>query len=545
MRLNFRNIGEGIGAIGDAYNKVQLGRRYDEASKQTMQPGVEETDEEKQRAAEEARKLQLQDFEVFANQSDLERGNLGANYRMDVSTTASPTKYGLGANPTEFRTTPYTPAERRTAGLEAQADFLAKQGRTEEASKLLDTVEARKTGALNQQILQENVSNAGLRKRALEQGLATGDINIKKGGLDIIAGELGIEASQRTAKQNRDLDALGVLMARAEALPTGSEQRVRLEGEIRAKTAGLPIETQSSMVALAKNRMDLKKITDEADYINAASSPEAFVKHYNEKLRDGTTAKLVKNEKDGTTSIVAYSDDGKGPQEITKFTTWGDAERNKVLARSPAFAKAKFEADIAHANKIEQLQVAGKLANERTAMIVKGKDIKISPESRTALNSINTRRTEILSKGEAITPDEEKELKKLDIRQDSVMQTLAIENNQIAALLRSGDSRYRTDNPPPRAGGRQSELNPAEYEATKEQLRIRLAAERGQSFTGMSRDQQETYLNQEMDKRYTRKGLTRPDNRFPAQGANTRDSSSNAAADIAARLRAARDAEID
>lgn len=544
MRLNFRNIGEGIGALGDAYNKVQLGRRYDEASKQTMQPGVEGTDEEKQRAAEEANKLQLEDFETFANQPDRVRGDLGANYRMDVSTTASPTKYGLGANPTEFRTTQYTPAERRTAGLEAQADFLAKQGRTEEASKLLDTVEARKTGALNQQLLQENVNNAGLRKRALEQGLEVGQQNLT-------AGQLGIDASQRTARQNKDLDALGILMARAERLPPDSQERFDLDNEIKSKTAGLSLDAQSSMVALAKNRMELKKNTDEADYIRSASSPEAFVKHYNEKLRDGSTAEIIKN-KDGTTSIVTYKEGDKAnTQERFRFKAWGDTERNQVLGASPAFAKAKFEADIAHANKIAQIQVTGRLANERTAMIVKGKDIKISPESRTELTEINARRTELLSKGEALTPDEEKELKRLDIRQDSVLQTLAIDNNQIAALLRSGDSRYRTDNPPPRAGGRQSELTPAEYDATKEQLRARLTAERGQSFTGMSRDQQETFLNQEMDKKYTRKGLTRSttpgtaDRRFPTQGATTRDSSSNAAADISARLRAVREADID
>jgi hypothetical protein len=181
-------------------------------------------------------------------------------------------------------------------------------------------------------------------------------------------------------------------------------------------------------------------------------------------------------------------------------------------------------------------------------MIVRGKEIKMSPETRTQLMDINKKRTDLLSKGEALTPADEKELQKLDIQQESVVGILAIENNQIAALLRSGDSRYRTDNPPPRAAGRQSELNPAEYDAAKEQLRTRLAAERGSSFTGMNRNQQETYLNQEMDKLYVRKGqsrgLTRPESRFPAQGATTRDSSSNAATDIAARLRAARDADL-
>lgn len=39
--------------------------------------------------------------------------------------TATPTKYGLGANPTSFRDTAYTPAEKRTAGLQARADYWA------------------------------------------------------------------------------------------------------------------------------------------------------------------------------------------------------------------------------------------------------------------------------------------------------------------------------------------------------------------------------------------------------------------------------------
>jgi hypothetical protein len=409
------------------------------------------------------------------------------------------------------------------AGLGRQRDIALKYGKFSEA------------GAL------DTLAEAPERKKAL-------GLNIRAAEQSIESNAFKLNEQQRTETNNKNVDAVSVLMAQAEALPPGSEQRVRIEGEIKAKTAGLPVEIQSSIVQLAKNKMELKRVQSEEAYIKAAATPEAFVAHYNSELRDGSTARIIKNN-DGTTSIVTSKDgDEANTQERFRFKAWSSKERNQVLEASPAFAKAKFEADIAHSNKIEQLQVTGRLANERTAMIVRGKEIKMSPETRTQLMDINKKRTDLLSKGEALTPADEKELQKLDIQQESVVGILAIENNQIAALLRSGDSRYRTDNPPPRAAGRQSELNPAEYDAAKEQLRTRLAAERGSSFTGMNRNQQETYLNQEMDKLYVRKGqsrgLTRPESRFPAQGATTRDSSSNAATDIAARLRAARDADL-
>jgi len=552
MRFNFKNVGEGIGALGDAYNKVQLGRMYDEASKQTMRPAGEGSPEEQARAAEEAAKLQREDFKTFSNipdtvqyglsseqeamaRADQERGNLGANYQMPASTSSAVDRYGLGTKPTELRNTPYTPSERRTVGLEAQADFLARQGRTEEASRLLDTVEARKTGALNQQLLQENVSNAGLRRQGLVQGIEKGGLDIAAGRQGLDLGKLNLTAQQRAATSNEAVDAVSKLMARAEAYPQGSLDRVRLEDEIKSKTAGLPIDVQSSMVSLAKVRADLKRSTEEERYIKATATPEAFVKHYNEELKDGETAQLVRN-KNGTTSIVVTKEGGPSKTPYTfKDGEWNKV-RNEVLAYSPQFAAAKFTADIAHANKIEQLQLAGAQASARTAMIVKGKEIKMSPETRTELMDMNKKRTDLLSKGEALTPADEKELQKLDIRLESVVNILAIENNQLPALLSSSASKYRTDNPPPRAGAKQSELNPNEWEVARNELIRGIVASQGKSFTDMPKDRQDVYIDNAMNQRYYRKAAR------PAQGASAGTGVVNA--DTTGRLKALREKEI-
>lgn len=401
------------------------------------------------------------------------------------------------------------------AGLGRQRDIAMKYGKFSEA------------GAL------DTLSEAPERKKAL--GLS---IKAAEQSLDI--GKLNLTAQQRAATNNEAVDAVSKLMSQAAALSPDDPQRVRIEGEIKAKTAGLPIDVQSSMVSLAKVKADLKRATDEDAYIKSVATPEAYVAHYNKELRDNNTAKIIKND-DGTISIVTTNDkDSSEPPKLRfKFREWGDKERNKALGASPAFAKAKFEADIKHSNRMEELKETGRLASARTAMIVKGKEIKMSPETRTELTDINKRRTELLSKGEALTPADEKELQKLDIRQESVVNILAIDNNQLPALLRSGDSRYKTDNPPPKAGAKQSELNPNEWETTKDQMRASMAAAKGKSFTDMDPAKREKYLDDEMDKRYVRKGLVRQN-----QGAGARVNSGVGDARIAETMRSIRDAEL-
>lgn len=397
------------------------------------------------------------------------------------------------------------------AGLGRQRDVALKYGKFSEA------------GAL------DTLSEAPERKKAL--GLS---IKAAEQSLDI--GKLNLTAQQRVATNNEAVDAVSKLMAQAEALPPGDKQRVRIEGEIKAKTAGLPFDVQSSMVSLAKVKADLKRATDEEAYIKSVVTPEAFVKHFNEQLKNGENAKIIKN-KDGTTSIVTTKDDNpEYSQERFRFKEWGDKERNKALSASPAFAKAKFEADITHANRMEQIKETGKLASARTAMLVKGKEIKMSPETRTELKDIGTKRTELLSKGEALTPAEEKELQKLELKQDAIINMLAIDNNQLPALLRSGDSRYRTDNPPPRAGAKQTVLNPNEWETTKDQMRASLAASMKKSFTDMEPASREKYLDDKMAEKYVRKGAR------PAQGASVSRGVVND--DTAGRLKAIRDKEI-
>lgn len=428
MRLNFRNIGEGIGALGDAYNKVQLGRRYDEASKQTMQPGVEGTDEEKQRAADEANKLQLDDFETFANQTDRERGNLGANYRMDVSTTASPTKYGLGANPTEFRTTQYTPAERRTAGLEAQADFLAKQGRTEEASKLLDTVEARKTGALNQQLLQENVNNAGLRKRALEQGLEVGQQNLA-------VGAQGLARGAREASQADAYEKVAVLNAELGSLVPNSPEYKNLQRKIASQTAGLSLTDQTHIANLAKTHIDLEVATANRDWMKAAESDTAAVAHYNKMYKDNFVVK-IEPAAGGKKSLVKYATDesgnatGKPISTLLTYANWGEEGRPFVAGNAPALAAEQWKLGTAHKYKMIEVRETGKQHIEYAKALSANKEIKMTDEQKTELDAASKAVDDATS---AENPDP-KRINAAIVRFNGMVRRIGIDNKTIGMI---------------------------------------------------------------------------------------------------------------
>ena len=217
MRFNFKNVGEGIGALGDAYNKVRLGRMYDEASKQQEQFTPTETTN-LEGYDNQYFKNDDGNYELKSNYDD--RGRLIAGLKGDLAYPTRPSsanetpqespdvyarrqavlntppdtrsgvvvpsygedtkRYGLGANPTEFRDTPYTPAERRTAGLEAQADFLLQRGDTEAANKILDQVQSRRQAGL-----QEEYTRGQIKMQPGAQSLQEGAILLQKENIEL------------------------------------------------------------------------------------------------------------------------------------------------------------------------------------------------------------------------------------------------------------------------------------------------------------------------------------------------------------------------
>ena len=445
MRFNFKNVGEGIGALGDAYNKVQLGRAYDEASKQTMRPAGEGSPEEQARAAEEAAKIQREDFKTFSNipdtvryglspeqeamaRADQERGNLGANYQMPASTSSAVDRYGLGTKPTEFRNTPYTPSERRTVGLEAQADFLARQGRTEEASRLLDTVEARKTGALNQQLLQENVGNAGLRRQALTQGLT-------KGGLDISAGEQGLAKGAREASQAVAAEKVAVLSAELEALDPKSSRYAMLQRKIASQTAGLSLTDRAHIASLAKTHMDLEVATANRDWMKAAVTAEDAVAHYNKMYKDNYVVK-IEPAAGGKNSLVKYaigSDGeatGKPISTLLTYSDWAKEGRPAVVGNAPALAAEQWKLGTAHRYKMDEIKETGKQHISYAKALSTNKEIKMTDAQKIDLDSASQAIDDATS---ADIPDQKK-INAAIVKFNGMVRRIGIDNKVIGMI---------------------------------------------------------------------------------------------------------------
>lgn len=314
---------------GDAYTKgMEVTPEYRRAGDDEMVYASKEAAEAgaASQAARDADRLNYNPDGTFKTGNT---NNPGYGYQ-DVAPAPIQTKYGLGGK--SYDTAP-TEEQRNQAGLESLHRYYMQYGETDKASKAM--LEAMQ------------MKQAGLGIKAAERALA------------------------KDEKQEKADPIIGEMLTRASIMPDGEErQKLLLQAQEGAvKAYGLKEGTN-----FYKNQMDLFESNRKADidkrdraWKEAAASPEAAIKRYNEEYHDGSKAKLLYDKDTKTSHIVRYGPDGKLIETVMSFKSWEDDGMTKLLRKVPDLAVKEHELAIKHKYDMEKSRFEQGEATKRNA----------------------------------------------------------------------------------------------------------------------------------------------------------------------------------
>ena len=143
------------------YEKYQAGQAFRDASQVTEQGGLG-TQAQLDASRAEADALSAQDAETFGITPE---ESASGQYAQQAATSNK--QYGLGKNPTSFRSTAYTPEEQAAAGYRGQQTYYAASGDTEKALDLGLKSKAIEAAALQQELTKGQLARQPLELEAL------------------------------------------------------------------------------------------------------------------------------------------------------------------------------------------------------------------------------------------------------------------------------------------------------------------------------------------------------------------------------------------
>jgi hypothetical protein len=204
--------------------------------------------------------------------------------------TATPTKYGLGANPTSFRDTQYTPAEKRTAGLQARADFYTgdnRIGSADKAEKYSGMLEEAQDRAYTRSLQP-------LQKRSLELG-------VQRGEQDVAAGDRNAALQIRAGKAAvaQDVILAGRSALEAQLFGDDPDERRKALDTISAyhnKNDTFGGKSKSTVYTNADGQL-MVRATDEKGKVSEQVADRAFIgnalNEYTQHQLSGTTTEAL------------------------------------------------------------------------------------------------------------------------------------------------------------------------------------------------------------------------------------------------------------
>lgn len=164
-----------------AYEKSQAGQAFRDASQVTEAGQVQSA-----ASRAEADALSAEDAKTFGLTPGEQAS--GQYAQQAAIADASNKQYGLGKNPTSFRSTAYTPEEQAAAGYRGQQTYYAASGDTEKALDL-------------------GLKSKAIEAAALQQELTKGQLAMQPGQLE--AQKLGLEESKGKLERHRLADDAG------------------------------------------------------------------------------------------------------------------------------------------------------------------------------------------------------------------------------------------------------------------------------------------------------------------------------------------------
>lgn len=288
-------------------------------------------------------------------------------------------QYGLGANPTSFRDTQYTPDEKRTAGLQATADYwtgnntVGAAGKAERAQDRLDLADDRRERRIDQGLTRDSLRRQGI---LIDQQVAAGARTAAaKGRVDAVQDRFSKNPNEfGTMAFNNDISVDGEKHAgkkvQSMALPDGSGYLVwgvDADGKPITKSDG----TSHSRVMTQQEMRDQGQlallgqlaIADPENYLGKAIEAglskkklDITAQHYREEAEkslraDGITGKRLDAElRKIDVQIAHYNQQAKAQQPLLdraaaqlaqegKFNTERDAlvDRNKLDPKDPKY----------------------------------------------------------------------------------------------------------------------------------------------------------------------------------------------------------------
>lgn len=335
-------------------------------------------------------------------------------------------QYGLGASPTTFRDTQYTPAEKRTAGLQARADFYAGDSRIGSADKA-----EKYSGMLEE--AQDRAYTRSLRPlqtRSLELG-------VRKIEQDVDSGARAAAAATRV--ENAD-PLIAEKLTRLMTLEPGSQEHTALQSEvmgdsIKAYGTAKGAEVVKNNMVLAEANYTAKTRRTERDIVDASGSVEDTIRWYDKNYKDGFKARVVPGPK-GTSVIERFDPDNPSAPgtRLIEFGNWNKSSegmpsgRSQVLGKLEALAKETFKLDYQHVNDLAKVKATGdehvryaRAITDGRAALASGKPNKDQPIGMTDTGEIivsdgkggyNTK--PIMINGKPATPEQINTFKKLN-----------------------------------------------------------------------------------------------------------------------------------
>lgn len=171
------------------YEKYQAGQAFKDASQVTEAGQVQSA-----ASRAEADALSAQDAQTFGIPPEEQAS--GQYAQRAAIADASNKQYGLGKNPTSFRSTAYTPEEQAAAGYRGQQTYYAASGDTEKALDLGLKSKAIEAAALQQELTKGQLARQPLELENTQIGLQNNreEAKTRKARQDVMTKIAGVEA---------------------------------------------------------------------------------------------------------------------------------------------------------------------------------------------------------------------------------------------------------------------------------------------------------------------------------------------------------------